>query len=441
MNSKQFGKIFIIIAIISCLVFITFVASPFSKPAFSKPLVENMNLGLDIKGGVSVVYEVETEAKDKELKDIVDQTKAIIAQRINALGLTEPNVYSQSGNRIVLEIPGVSDAKEALQLVGTTAILEFAQVKNGKGVVAGDTYSPETMDLLFAGNKVVNSTVGKDNLGLPAVQLELDSEGAQIFAKATGESINFLNGLTGKTNGQIAIMLDKKVVSAPNVGSVISNGRCIIQGHFTTQEARNLAILIKGGALPATLKEVKVQEIGPTLGLDALNSSLKGAVVGIILVMLVMIFNYRLPGFVSSISLVLYSTLTVILMILMKSTLTLPGVAGLVLSVGMAVDANVIIFERIKEELAQSKGLRASVEHGFNKTLSTILDSNITTLIASAVLFNFGEGAIKGFAVTLMFGIITSMFTAIFITKTLLLQFVYSDKFSDKKFYFAGGKK
>lgn len=436
MNAKQFSIILLAVVVISAFAVWTFVGLPIENTIFSKPLFNQMNLGLDIEGGVSVLYEIETQAQGEELKQIKEQTKAIISRRINSLGLTEPNVYFEGDKRIMLEIPGVSDAKEALKLVGTTAQLEFAQVKNNTFVVEGEPFNEEKMTIMFAGNAIKASNVTEDQFKLPAVGLELTSEGADIFAKTTAESAQFTVPGAQKRGGQIAIMLDRIVISAPIASEAISSGRAIISGNFTQKEAYNLSTLISGGALPANLNPIMTQEIGPTLGMQALNTSVQAGLIGILIVMAIMIFNYRLSGVVASLTLVLYATLTIAMMVVMNATLTLPGIAGMLLSVGMAVDANVIIFERVKEEYAQGKSLRASVEFGFSKTMLTIFDANITTLIAAIVLFEFGEGAIKGFAITLMLGIIISVITAIFITKTILLQFVYSKAFSNVNMYF-----
>lgn len=441
MKLKEFSILCAMLFIITILFIITFLGIPFLGSIFKEPLINHIKLGLDIKGGVSVTYEVETpvEQNSPQYQDVINQTKSVISQRINSIGLTEPNIYQEGKNRIVVEIPGVSDSKDALEIIGKTAKLEFAQVKNNNFVMQGESYNPEKMDIIFGGEVVKTSKVVEDRTGKIVVSLSLNEEGAKKFAKATKESIDFINPVTGQKNGQIAIMLDRKVISAPMVSVVISNGECVIQGNFSHQEANNLSLLIKGGALPAVLKEVKTKQLGPTLGIDALKSTIHASVIAIFLIFLFMILYYRLLGVVASISLVLYSTISVLLIIIMNQTLTLPGMCGFVLSIGMAVDANVIIYERIREEIRNKKGLRAAVEHGFHKTMTTILDSNITTIVAAVVLFNFGEGSIKGFAITLIFGVLTSMFTAVFVTKNLLMQFVKSKAFSNINLYVKSG--
>lgn len=398
-------------------------------------VVSTLKLGLDIEGGVVVVYEVESDQTGDELKLLMEQTRTILSQRINSLGLTEPNIYIEGKQRIRVELPGVKNAQDALRVIGTTALLEFAQVKDGQATMEGDMFDDTKMTVVFSGKLIKDAKAVANEYNQPSVSLSLNAEGATIFKEVTSQSIGFTNGLTGQKNGQVAILLDKKVISAPSVGVVINDGSAIITGSFTTEEAQNLALLIRGGALPATLKEVQTSAIGPTLGRDALASSMLAAAVGFALVVIFMVGYYRLPGIVASVSLALYSTLIIMFMVGLNATLTLPGIAGIVLTLGMAVDANVIIFERIKEELKEGKTLKAALAHGYSKAMLTIIDSNVTTLIAAVVLFNFGEGPIKGFAITLMLGILISMFTAIIITRIILNQFSHSKFLTNKKFY------
>ncbi len=398
-------------------------------------VVSTLKLGLDIEGGVVVVYEVESDQTGDELKLLMEQTRTILSQRINALGLSEPNVYIEGKQRIRVELPGVKNAQDALRVIGTTALLEFAQVKDGQGTMEGEMFDETKMTIVFSGKLVKDAKAVADQYNQPSVSMTLNPEGAGIFKEVTSQSINFTNGLTGQKNGQVAILLDKKVISAPGVPVIISDGSCIITGSFTSEEAQNLALLIRGGALPATLKEVQTSAIGATLGRTALASSMVAAAVGFALVVIFMVGYYRLPGLIASISLALYSVLILMFMVGLNATLTLPGIAGIVLTLGMAVDANVIIFERMKEELREGKTLKASLVHGYSKAMLTIIDSNVTTLIAAVVLFNFGEGPIKGFAITLMLGILISMFTAIIVTRIILDQLSHSKFLTNRKFY------
>lgn len=391
-----------------------------------------INLGLDIKGGVVVVFEAETDATGTELEKLMTQTIEVISRRVNAMGLTEPNITKQGDNRIRIELPGVDNAEEALSIIGKTAQLEFRLVDDGEVALSGMTTEMFKSSFVVGGENVKDASTSINDKGQYAVSLEFDDEGAKAFAKGTEEAFKTKN--IGKAR-QIAIILDNEVISAPVPGSVISDGRAQITGTFTLDEAALLASLIRGGALPAELNEVQTSVIGPTLGLDALRSSVNAAKIGFALVILFMIGYYRLPGVVASLALVLYSSILLLVMVSFNATLTLPGVAGIVLSVGMAVDANVIIFERLKEELKNGKTLRASLDSGFSRALRTIMDANVTTFIAAIVLYNFGEGPIQGFAVTLMIGIVTSMFTAIVITKTMMKSLSDFKALNNKKFY------
>lgn len=392
----------------------------------------NINLGLDIKGGVAVVFEVQTETTGDELNQLMTQTIEVISRRVNAMGLTEPNITRQGDTRIRIELPGVNNAQEALAIVGKTAQLEFRLVDDGSFALSGMTTDMFESSFVVGGDDVDEAFLSQAQQGGYGVSIEFNNEGADAFAKATEEAFSVS---AGNPTRQIAIILDNEVISAPVPGTIIADGKAQITGSFTFDEASLLSSLIRGGALPAELEEVQTQVIGATLGLDALASSVNAAKIGLALVVLFMIGYYRLPGLVASISLVLYASIVLLVMQYLNATLTLPGVAGIVLGVGMAVDANVIIFERLKEELKNGKTLRAALDSGFARALRTIMDANVTTFIAAIVLYNFGEGPIQGFAVTLMIGIMTSMFTAIIITKTMLKSISDFKSLNNKKFY------
>ncbi|MFZ5966037.1 MAG: protein translocase subunit SecD [Bacillota bacterium] len=383
-----------------------------------KPIKEMMKLGLDLKGGVFVVLEADTDASGEDLDKIMEQTKEVIERRVNAMGLTEPNIVREGEKRIRIELPGAKNAQEAIDAVGKTAQLQFVR-PNG--------------EIILTGEQVKNAEVifEQEKGNIPGVSLEFDSKGAEAFQTGTREVSS-----AGDVNERfIAIVLDNDVISAPRVDHEIPNGRAVISGNFTVEEASQLAALIRGGALPVNLKEVQTSAIGPTLGLDSLNKSIDAAKIGIALVLLFMLAYYRVPGLIANIALILYVLIVLWVMAGFGAVLTLPGIAGLILSIGMAVDANVIIFERIKEELRNGKSLRASVDSGFSRALRTIVDSNVTTVIAGIVLFQFGSGPIKGFAVTLMIGIAASMFTAVVITKLLLKLFIGMNMFKNTKLY------
>lgn len=381
-------------------------------------LVKKLNLGLDIEGGVAIVFEGEkANMSDEEFALAMEQTKNVLVRRIDAFGLTEPNITKQGTARIRIELPGAKDVDEALAQVGRTAVLSFYQVRDGAFVTEGSPFFEEGFPgkLLFQGDKLETAGVALDE-GQPVVTLKLSSEASSIFSEA---SKDIVDNYTVK-EGQIAIVLDDQVISAPMVSSYLDSKDLIIKGRFSSDGAIMLSSLIRGGALPLDLKEVQTTFINATLGRDALNRSIRAGIYGIISVLVILIVRYYFAGFLASLALILYGSLLFIVMIIFKATLTLPGIAGLVLSVGMAVDANVIIFERLREELELGKSLGGSIKTSFSKAMATILDSNITTLLAALILYNFGEGPIKGFAVTLMIGIVLSMFTAVVVTRQLL---------------------
>jgi preprotein translocase subunit SecD len=374
-----------------------------------KSLGSAFKLGLDLKGGVSI----EEEAQGKNVdKDTLERAKELLELRVNSLGVAESNVQITGQNRILIEIPGIYDAQAALETVGKTGKLRFVGPNN---------------DEVLTGSDVEDATVGVDpSSNQPVVQLKLKSEGTTKFAEATQKYIG----------QKITIYMDKDVVSAPTVRSAIPDGSAVITGSKDIAEAKRLAGIIKSGALPVELAPAQVRTIGPSLGAEAIPTSLKASVIGIALVMLFMLLYYRLPGFIADLALTVYIMLTLLIFTLvLKQTLTLPGIAGFLLSIGMAVDANVLIFERIKEELRVGKSLKNAIDAGFHRALSSIVDSNITTLIAGFALYLLGQGSVKGFALTLNIGILCSMFTAITVTKFLLKNMVGTGWLSDKKYY------
>lgn len=431
MKGKNTILFFLIVALIAGLAVIAINGLTIGKFSI-EPVKDQLKLGLDIQGGVAVVFEAQTDETGNALATTMDQTKKIISRRINELGLTEPVITLQGEKQIRIELPGVKDAQAAFDVIGKTALLEFVLVTGDKVAVEGADVSTIEYEGILKGTDIKDAFVTQDEFNQVVVGLSFNETGTELFKAGTQKAVSSPAG-----SSQIAIILDGKIISAPNSDQVISTGEATISGNFTFDEANELSLLIRGGALPVQLEEVKTSVIGATLGLDSFNSAVKAAFVGILLVMFFMIFFYKLPGVISSIALVLYAIIVVTVLIILKATLTLPGIAGIVISLGMAVDANVIIFERLKEEISNGKSLRASIESGFHRAMSTIVDSNVTTFIAALVLFAFGEGPIRGFAITLMIGIISSMFTAVVITKTLLkLSLGFTDR---KKMYGSRG--
>lgn len=356
-----------------------------------KPFSETINKGLDLQGGISVLEEIKGNVDNAT----VERTIEMLSMRVNPEGVKETSVQREGKNRIRIEIPGEFDAKRVLDSIGKTGKLEFR--------------GPDKK-VILTGSDIKDATAYLDDMNSPTIGLELNPEGTKKFAEATS-----------KFKGQnIAIYMDEEMLTNPVVQSVITGGKATITGSKTLEEAKRQANIIKSGALPVTLEAVEFKTVGATLGANALPLSMKAGAVGISLVLLFMLFYYRGPGLMAGIALIFYVVLVLGTFSAIKATLTLSGIAGFLLTVGMAVDANVLIFERIKEELKLGKSIRTATEAGFNRALSSILDSNITTIIAAIVLYYLGSGSVKGFALTLMIGIVLSIFTALTITRLLL---------------------
>lgn len=373
------------------------------------PVKDAIKYGLDLRGGVYVVLEAKPSEGKGVSSETLDRAVATIRNRVDALGVSEPLIIKQGENRIRVELPDVTDSERAVELIGRTAQLKFLG-PDGKEILTGQNVR----------NAEAVYQTGSSGAKQAVVSLELDSEGADRFADVTGAIMKIPSAQGYQPERAIAIVLDEEVISAPEVMAHITNGKAVIDGMRDIQSAAELATLIKAGALPVDLEAVEIRAVGPTLGANSLEKSVKAGFIGILLVMLFMIAYYKIPGLVADLALIIYIMIVMLVLVSINAALTLPGVAGLLLSIGMAVDANVIIFERLKEELKNGKSLRPAIDAGFKRAFTTILDSNVTTLLAAAVLFYLGAGPIQGFAVTLAIGILASMFTAIVITKALL---------------------
>jgi preprotein translocase subunit SecD len=343
---------------------------------------------------VNVVLEADESATDVSNENMAGVV-SIIERRINALGVSEPLIQRQGARRVVVELPGVQDQQQAIDTVGKTALLEF---RDPQGNTALD------------GSYLKNVQLGTDRYGQPAIDLEFDREGVQLFGQ-----------LTTRFQGQTTtIVLDSEVLQTVMIREPILEGKAQITGGMTIEEARHMVVLLQEGSLPVPMNIMEIRNVGPTLGQDSIDRSFRAGIIGVILVLLFMGLYYRLPGLVANVALLIYIVILLGVLSAIDAVLTLPGIAGIILSVGMAVDANVLIFERIKEEVADGKRLRSAIESGFSRAFTTILDSNITTLITAAVLFFVGTGGVRGFAVTLGIGILASMFTAIFVTRLFM---------------------
>ncbi len=362
-----------------------------------QPILDTIKLGLDLRGGLRVVLQAQESEGEKVTDDTIQKAVGIIRERVDSLGVKETTLYPQGDDRVVIEIAGEDDPEAAVNILKNTAQLEFWD-EQGNVLLTGK-------NLKDAQARVRSS----DQQG--EVLLDFDSEGAKLFAAATAANV-------GKP---LYIVIDQEIISAPTVKTAINDGSAVIEGSFTAKEANDLAILLRSGALPVSFEIMEKRSIGPTLGSESLDKSIKAGIVGLIAVLLFMIGFYRLPGLVADLSLLLYAVIVLGTMSLIGAVLTLPGIAGFALSIGMAVDANVIIYERLKEELRLGKTLRAAIDAGFRRAFWTIFDANVTTLITAMVLMYFGTGPIKGFAVTLSIGIIASLAVALTFTRYMLL--------------------
>ena len=381
-----------------------------------QPLAGSIRQGLDLQGGTHVVLEAVDTEQAQVNDDAMNRVVAIMEKRVNSLGLTEPIIQREGDRRVIIELPGIKDPDAAIQTIGKTAMLEFRDEEGNTVLTGTDLKDAQASTNPQTGQNVVN--------------LEFSDEGAQKFAELTTRNV-------GRT---IAILLDGEVLTAPNVREPILGGRAEITGQKTLEEAQNLAVVLRSGALPVKVEIIETRTVGPTLGQDSKDKSQFSFVVGLGAVVLFMIFFYHLSGLIADVALMAYTVMLLGVLYLMDATLTLPGVAGIILSIGMAVDANVLIFEHFKEEYqVNNKSLRLAMDAGFKRAFTTIFDSNVTTLIAAGVLFFLGTGTIRGFAITLGVGTILSMFTAITLTQYLLKLMINSKLSENPWLYGANG--
>ncbi len=392
-----------------------------------EPIKDKLNLGLDIKGGVYVVMEAETDYTGEELSELMEQTKTVMENRVYEMGFSEAVVTIEGSKRLRIELPGADNAEEAIEQIGQVAQLQFL-LADGSVVVDG-------------GN-VKDATAGtsQDSTGY-VVNIQFDSEGSSKFEEGSrkayyGEVENKMEEQGVSSNKCIAIVLDGSIITAPEVQTVISGGSCQITGNYTSESASNLAALIRGGSLPVTLTEVTSSTQSASIGYNALEKSVIAGIIGFGLIFILMIAAYRFLGVIANVALLLYIIMVLWAMAFSGSTLTLPGIAGIILGIGMAVDANVIIFSRIREELSLGKSVRISCESGFHNALSAIMDGQITTLIAGVVLYEVGSATVKGFAVTLMLGVIFSIISGVLISRLYLETFINLKREEPKKSLF-----
>ncbi len=363
---------------------------------YINPLANSIKQGLDLQGGTHVVLQAVETPEAKIDDDALNRTVKIIERRVNELGLTEPVIQRQGKDRIIVELPGIKDPDQAINMLGRTAMLEFKDI-NGTTVLTGKDLRDARAQMTGSGSQAV-------------VGLEFTDEGGAKFADLTARNIG----------RPISILLDGEVLTSPVVQEAITGGKAQISGSRNMEEAEHLAILLRSGSLPVKIEVMENRTVGPTLGQDSKEKSVVAFSIAIIGIFAFMLLFYRIPGVVADIALLLYVMLLLLIMRYLDATLTLPGIAGIILSIAMAIDANVLIFEHFKEEVAVGKTLRSAMDKGFSRAFVTIFDSNITTLIAAVILFYLGTGPIRGFAVTLGLGVVLSMFTAITVTKFLM---------------------
>jgi len=401
------------------------------------PPSEKIHLGLDLLGGMQLLLEVDATRLPEgvSLPDAVDRALMVIRNRIDQFGVREPLVQRQGENWIVVQLPGIKDPQRAIDIIGRTALLEFklvdeeGNVAEAQSDTSGIPYGDEILygtdgkpyllkkEVLLTGAALASARVELGEFGAPHIGLEFNPDGAKKFARITRKNI-------GK---RLAIILDNRVHSAPVIKDEITGGRAQITGRFTIEEANDLAIVLKAGALPAPVRIIENRTVGPSLGEDSIRKGLFASILGLVLVVVFMFVYYGLSGLIADFAVLLNIVILMGAMAGFGATLTLPGIAGIILTVGMSVDANVLIFERIREEIRNGKGPWAAIAAGYSRAFPAIFDSNLTTLITALLLFQFGTGPVKGFAVTLSLGILISMFTAIVVTRVIFDESIPRD--------------
>lgn len=448
MNRSLQWKLLGIIALTAACIYLIW--PPFTIKDSKGEIIQKgkINLGLDLQGGMHILLKVDTSKLPVDArKDAIDRAMEVIRNRVDQFGVGEMAIQRSGKDSLIIQLPGVTDRERALDIIGKTAHLEFKLVSdnvedlkkavNNEAVegyelkyLEGERGGREpllvTKDASLTGDLLVNAKTefSSRGFGEPYVSLTFNSKGAQIFSNVTATNV-------GK---RLAIVLDGKVVSAPVIREAIPSGQAQISGNFSVNEANDLSVILRAGALPAPVVVEEERTVGPLLGTDSIKSGMLAAIIGTLLVVGFMIFYYRLAGLIADFALVLNVLIILAGLSLFKGTLTLPGIAGLILTIGMSVDANVLVYERMREEMNLGKSLRASIAAGYHRALSAIVDSNLTTIVAAALIFKFGTGPIRGFAVTLTIGLIANLFTAV--TCTRVIFEVMCDQFNLTKLNF-----
>ncbi len=446
--------IVILILVIALALLAVWIDLPIDHPQWAKqalfwqqPADLQIKQGLDLQGGTQILLQAAPAPGQNVTPDDMNAAKTIVERRVNGLGVTEPTIQSQGSNRIIVELPGISNPDAAVQTLKSTGQLEFVEIgdpdpKIVDGVYLRTTNSPnppnkvtqakvtdpypdKVYKTIMTGRDLKQVGTTTDSSGAPAISFQLSDQGSQTFATYTSQNV-------GKI---LAIVLDNVVLSAPSIQTAITQGSGIIQGKFTLSEAQNLTIQMRYGALPVPLEVVDRRTVGATLGADSVRKSITAGLIGLVAVLLFVIVQYRLPGVFAAIALIIYALLNLMIYKLVPVTLTLPGIAGFLLSIGMAVDANILIFERMKEELRWGRSVHAAFIAGFSRAWPSIRDSNLSTIISCIILWlfgrSFGAQTVSGFAINLALGVVISMFTAVVVTRTFM-TFLFETRGSEQ---------
>lgn len=392
------------------------------------PLKKNLQLGLDLKGGVHVMLKAKENNGQPVTANDMNKLQEIMRKRVDSLGINEPVVQIVGNNRLIVDMAGINDRDDAINLIGKTAELKF---------ISGDVEINNILDAvpILTGSDLKKAyTIKSNNANEYLIALEFNETGKTAFAEATSRlSTKYPKG---DPRRKIAIFLDNELITNPNVKEAITYGQATISGEFNSfDEANNIARLLNSGALPVSLQIIEKSTIGPTLGTESLNKSLTAVGVGLVLLVLFLISLYRLPGIVTTFSLIVFTNLLLAIIVIIKATLTLPGIAAMILTIAIAADANIILICRIQDELKSGKSLQASINNGYKKAFITIIDTNITTMLAGVIILVIGSGSIQGFAVILLIGIAINLITSLILSR-IILQLTAKIKFFQKKSFY-----
>lgn len=412
-NNKIFAVAFGVLALTLAALYL---ANPFGANVFGKKLF--FKLGLDLQGGTHLTYQGDlSKISSDSKKDAMSSVRDVIERRVNAFGVSEPVISVSGDDRLIIELPGIKDIDAAVNQIGKTPYLDFREENpdykpgsDSKNVDINQLFRPTKLNGASLQRAEVTFSGSQQGLSTPQISLVFNNTGKDLFAEITQRNV-------GK---RVAIFLDNELLSAPTVETVIKDGKAVITGNFSLDEAKKLVTNLNSGALPVPIKLLSQQNVGPSLGKISINQSLVAGSIGLSSVALFMIIFYGLPGLLAVIALLIYTSISLALFKIFGVTLTLAGIAGFILSIGMAIDANILIFERTREELRRGKELVPAIEDGFDRAWTSIRDSNVSSLITTFVLGYFGSSIIRGFAITLGLGILVSMFSAITVTRTFL---------------------